>query len=116
MSVDELRHACEALEHELTISQQVKASTLEEIDLNTIEDPWPLKITKELAPVECSTLVTLLKYYNEFIFCQMGRTPSIGTAIIYYHSFVSIKGAMPFFTSLYDSRHTSFTGAQFASW
>ena len=36
----------------------------------------------------------------------MGHTPSIGGAIIYHHPPVSIKGAMPFFTSLYDSRHT----------
>ena len=45
-SVDELQCARKALEHELEISQGVKASTLEEINLGTTTDPQKLKIAK----------------------------------------------------------------------
>ena len=45
--VDELRHAREALEREMASSQSVQASTLEEINLGTIEDPRLIKIAKE---------------------------------------------------------------------
>ena len=49
----------------LAILQQVKASTLEEINLGTTTDPQTLKIAKELDPKECSALVSLLTTYKE---------------------------------------------------
>ena len=41
-----------------------EASTMEEIDLGTIEDPRPIKITKELVSVKWSTIVDLLREYK----------------------------------------------------
>ena len=38
---------------------------LEEINLSTIEELWPLKITKELATDEHSALVSLLSEYRD---------------------------------------------------
>ena len=64
-SVDELRHAHEALEREMTISLRVKASTMEEVNLGTIDDPRLINIAKELAPTEKSAMVDLLKEYKD---------------------------------------------------
>ena len=64
-SVDELGLFREAWEHELAISQHVKASTLKEIDLGRIEEPRPIKITKELMPIEKSAMVALLTEYKD---------------------------------------------------
>ena len=64
-SVDELRHAHEALEREMTISLRVKASTMEEVNLGTIDDPRLINIAKELASVNKSTMVDLLKEYKD---------------------------------------------------
>ena len=63
-SMEELRHAREALKRELVISQRVKASTLKDISLGTNEDPRLLKIAKELTHDERSALISLLSYYK----------------------------------------------------
>ena len=64
-SIEELRYAREALERELAISQQVKVSILEEINLGTITDPRTLKIAKELVLDEHLALVGLLTEYKD---------------------------------------------------
>ena len=53
------------LECELAISEHVKASTLDEINLGTTMDPRTLKIAKELASDERSALVGLLTEYQD---------------------------------------------------
>ena len=63
--VDELRHAREALEREMAISQRVKASTMENVDLATIDDPPSINITKELAPTEKSAMVDMSREYKD---------------------------------------------------
>mgnify|MGYP000739397186 CR=1 FL=1 len=50
--IEELRHARDLLEHELTISHRVKASTLEDINLGSSTKPRTLKITKALTSKE----------------------------------------------------------------
>ena len=64
-SIEELWHTCELLECELAISQCVKASTLEEINLGSTTDPRTFKIAKELAFDERLTLVGLLMEYQD---------------------------------------------------
>ena len=50
--VKELQHGRDALDRELVMSQQVKASTLEEVNLCSSTEPQTLKIAKDLAPEE----------------------------------------------------------------
>ena len=64
-SIEELGHARNVLEHELAISQCVKASTLEDIKLGAPTDPRTLKLSKELASNERATLVGLLTEYQD---------------------------------------------------
>ena len=64
-SVEELRYAREVLERELAISQCVKASTLEKINLGTTTNPRTLKIAKEMASDERLALVGLLIEYKD---------------------------------------------------
>ena len=47
-AVRDLRQAHEALEKELGVSQCVKASTLEEVNLGTVEEPRPVSLDKEM--------------------------------------------------------------------
>ena len=56
-TVAELRHAREAFECELTISQRVKASTLETINLGSVENPRTLQIANNLPTGERASLV-----------------------------------------------------------
>ena len=66
-SVEELRYTRKALERELAISQCVKASTLDEINLGTIKNRRTLKVENELAPNECSALVgSFMEYLDVF--------------------------------------------------
>ena len=53
------------MERELVVSQHVKASTLEEVNLGTTEEPWHVSVAKEIRPVEKMTLVELLKEYKD---------------------------------------------------
>ena len=48
-SLKELQQACEALERELAISQRVKSSTLEDVNLGSPDAPRRIKIAKDLA-------------------------------------------------------------------
>ena len=43
-----MRQAQESLEREMTISQRVKASQLEEVDLGTDNKPRPVNVAKEM--------------------------------------------------------------------
>ena len=65
-TIAELRHARDAFERELAISQRVKASTLESLKLGSDEDPRMLKIANNL-PHEGSALIQLhTKYHDVF--------------------------------------------------
>ena len=64
-SIEELRHTRDALDRELAISQRVKASTLEEINLGSCTEPRTLKIAKALASEEQSALIKLLTEYQD---------------------------------------------------
>ena len=50
-TIAELRHARDAFERELAISQLVKTSTLESLNLGFDGDPWTLKIANNLPPL-----------------------------------------------------------------
>ena len=63
--VKELQHGRDALDRELVISQQVKASTLEEVNLSSSTEPRTLKIAKDLASEERSALLGLLTKYQD---------------------------------------------------
>ena len=55
-AIRELRQAQESLEREMTISQRVKASQLEEVDLGTTDKPRPVNVAKELPKEEKKVL------------------------------------------------------------
>ena len=57
----ELRQAQEALEREKTISQCVKKSTLEGVNLETSVTPRLVNMAKEMPPVEKTAMIELLK-------------------------------------------------------
>ena len=62
-TIAELRHARDAFERELAISQRVKASTLETINLGSDENPRTLQIANNLRTSEWASLVRLLTDY-----------------------------------------------------
>ena len=64
-TVAELRQARDAFERELAISQRVKASTLETINLGSDENPRTLQIANNLPTAERASLVSLLTDYQD---------------------------------------------------
>ena len=62
-AIRDLRQAQEALEREMAVSQRVKASQLEEVNLGTDEETRPVHVAKEMPPEEKSAMVTLLKEF-----------------------------------------------------
>ena len=63
--IAELCHAHDTFEWELVISQRVKASTLESLNLGSDENPRTLKITNNLPPDKRSALIRLLTDYQD---------------------------------------------------
>ena len=63
--IRELRQAQEALEREMAVSQRVKASQLEEVNLGTTEDARPVHIAKEMTPDNKTAMITLLKEFRD---------------------------------------------------
>ena len=61
----ELRLAQEALEREMAVSQRIKASQLEEVNLGTTEDARPVHIAKEMTPDNKTAMITLLKEFRD---------------------------------------------------
>ena len=64
-AIRELHNAQEALEREMAISQCVKASTLEEVNLGSTSKPRLVQIAKEMVPKEKMTMVELLTEYKD---------------------------------------------------
>ena len=64
-TVAELRQARDAFERELAMSQRVKASTLETINLGLDENPRTLQIANNLPTGERASLVRLLTDYQD---------------------------------------------------
>ena len=64
-TIAELRHARDAFERDLTISQRVKASTLESLNLGSDENPRTLQIANNLLANERSALIRLLTDYQD---------------------------------------------------
>ena len=64
-TIAELRHARDAFERDLTISQRVKASTLESFNLGSDENPRTLQIANNLLADERSALIRLLTDYQD---------------------------------------------------
>ena len=62
-AIRELQQAQEALEKELAVSQCIKASQLEEVNLGTAEDARPVHIAKEMTLERKTTMITLLKEF-----------------------------------------------------
>ena len=63
--IRELRQAQESLEKEMTISQRVKASQLEEVDLGTKDKPRPVNVAKEMPNEEKKPMVALLMDFRD---------------------------------------------------
>ena len=63
--IQELRQAHEALERELAVSQRVKASTLEELDLDIGEAPQLVQVAKEMPPDEKKTMIESLREFMD---------------------------------------------------
>ena len=61
----ELRQAQESLEQEMAVSQRVKASQLEEVNLSTDGVPKLLNVTKELPREEKRAMIELLKEFQD---------------------------------------------------
>ena len=62
-TIAELRHARDACERELAISQRVKTSTLESLNLGFDENPRTLQIANNLPADEWSALIRMLNDY-----------------------------------------------------
>ena len=65
MTIAELRHARDALEWELAISQRVNASTLEALNLGSDGNPRTLKMANNLPPEKRSALKLFLREYHD---------------------------------------------------
>ena len=63
--LQELPQAQEALEREMTVSQRVKAFTLEEVNLGTSDTPKPVNIAKEMETAEKTAMIELLKEFRD---------------------------------------------------
>ena len=64
-AIRELRQAQESLEKEMTISQRVKASQLEEVDLGTTDKPRPVNVAKEMPHAEKKAMTALLTDFRD---------------------------------------------------
>ena len=64
-TIAELRHARDACERELAISQRVKASTLESLNHGSDENPRMLQIANNLPADKLSALIRLLTNYQD---------------------------------------------------
>ena len=62
-TIVELRHARDAFERKLSISQRVKASTLESLNLSSDKNPRTLQIANNLPADKWSALIRLLTDY-----------------------------------------------------
>ena len=49
----------------MAVSQRVKASQLEEVNLGTIEDSRPVHIAKEMTPDNKIAMITLIKDFRD---------------------------------------------------
>ena len=58
-TIAELRHARDAFERELAISQRVKASTLESLNLDSDDNPRTLQIANNLPSYACSWITKM---------------------------------------------------------
>ena len=64
-TIRELRQLQELLEWEMVVSQRVKASQLEEVDLGTNEVPKPMSVAKEMPLEEKMAMIELLKEFRD---------------------------------------------------
>ena len=64
-AIREIRQAQEALEKEMAVSQRMKASTLEEVNLGTIEEPRSVNVAKEMPLKDKTMMVGLLKEFKD---------------------------------------------------
>ena len=81
-SIKELQLARDTLERELAISQRVKASTLEDVNLGSPSEPHTVKIAKDLVPSDISALIDLLtEYYDVFAWSYNDMKASIHNII-----------------------------------
>ena len=64
-AIRDLWQTQEALEKELAVSQRVKVSQLEEVNLGTAEDERPVHIAKEMTPKRKTSMITLLKEFRD---------------------------------------------------
>ena len=73
------------MDKELAISQHVKASTLEEVNLGTDEEPRPVSVAKEMQPEEKMAMVELLKEYKDVFMNQIkSRHQKVRRQVIIY--------------------------------
>ena len=63
-AIRELRQVQELLEWEMAVSQRVKASKLEEVNLGTGEAPRLVNVAKEMLLEEKTTMIELLKEFR----------------------------------------------------
>ena len=63
--IGELWQAQESLQREMVISQRLKASLLEEVDLRTSEVPKPVNVAKEMPLEEKMAMIELLKEFRD---------------------------------------------------
>ena len=64
-AIRDLRQVQESLEKEMTISQRVKASQLEEMDLGTKDKPRPVNVAKEMPNEEKKAMIELLMNFRD---------------------------------------------------
>ena len=53
------------MEKEFAVSHRVKASTLEEVNLGTVKEPWPVSMPKEMPPAKKPAMVRLLTEFKD---------------------------------------------------
>ena len=78
----------------MVVSQRVKASQLEEVNLGTIEEARPVHIAKEMTPDNKTEMITLLKEFHDVFTWSYedmwGRDPQL-----YQHQIHLNKDAKP---------------------
>ena len=93
-AIKELRQAQEVLEREMAVSQSVKASQLEEVNLGTVEDARPVHIAKVMTPENKTAMITLLKEFRN-VFAWSYEDMRGLDPLLYQHQIYLSKDAKP---------------------
>ena len=92
--LQELPQAQEALELEMTVSQRVKAFTLEEVNLWTIKAPISVNVAKEMTTAGKTAMIDLLREFRDVFACSYEDMCGLDPKL-YHHQIHLNKDAKP---------------------